>query len=81
MRDDDAMLVDTVEKDEGVDAIVKGKGKGGKGKSKGKGDKNAARPTASSTPSTSSVQGGWWKRPCQYCGGRHMDMLCKQAPQ
>eukprot|EP00972_Heterocapsa_arctica_P015461 2275987-Heterocapsa_arctica.AAC.1 len=57
IRDDDAMLVDVVEKDGATDAIWKGKGggkdgKGGKGgrggKGKGKdGGKGASRPPTS----------------------------------
>eukprot|EP00972_Heterocapsa_arctica_P088537 13054442-Heterocapsa_arctica.AAC.1 len=79
MRDDDTMLVDTLEKDETVEAIWrdKGKGKGGKGKSKGKsGGKVAARPSTSSSSSAPGAQEGWWMRPCRYCQGRHMDALC-----
>ena len=68
LRDDDAMLVDAIDDDmqQEVNALIKGKGKG-KVSGKNKGGKGS---------SSTATQEGWWMRPCRFCQGRHMDVMC-----
>ena len=67
LRDDDAMLVDSIDDDmqQEVNALGKGKGKG-KIFGKNKGGKGSSTVT----------QEGWWMRPCRFCQGRHTDVMC-----
>eukprot|EP00972_Heterocapsa_arctica_P008574 1251362-Heterocapsa_arctica.AAC.2 len=87
MRDDDVMLVDMIEGEKNaIDAIVKGKGKSKSDKIKGKGKGKTPGKMSTPTPSTASVRAieGWCMRPCNHCGGKHMDVSCptrRTAPQ
>ena len=69
LRDDDAMLVDAIDDDmqQEVNALGKAKGKG-KTSGKNKGGKGSSTVT----------QEGWWMRPCRFCQGRHVDVMCPQ---
>eukprot|EP00972_Heterocapsa_arctica_P094832 13985442-Heterocapsa_arctica.AAC.1 len=68
------MLVDVIEGEKNaIDAISKGKGKSKGEKSKGKGKGKAPGKTPTPSPTTTRAPEGWWMRPCNHCGGKHMD--------
>eukprot|EP00972_Heterocapsa_arctica_P098746 14572055-Heterocapsa_arctica.AAC.1 len=59
------MLVDAIEGEYAIDAVVKGKGKGKyKGKLKGKTKTSTPMPSTSTPPARPTATEGWWMRPC-----------------
>eukprot|EP00972_Heterocapsa_arctica_P030668 4513987-Heterocapsa_arctica.AAC.1 len=66
------MLVDAIEGEYAIDAVLKGKGKG-KYKGKGKTKTSTSTLSTSTSPARPTATDGWWMRPCFHCGGKHMD--------